>query len=192
VNTETEFISTKALHNTVNVTTESAGQSTTSSTEIYAKNGKVYIKVNGGSWTSTEATNPTVEPILSNLERDYVNPHYILDTFRQEANALEVSKEGEDYVLTVKLNNDARIRPFTKAATNNLTRDNGIIESDLNYKSLELSIYINKNDFVINKLKQKLELDIPLQGQYDATINQDQTIQFEGEVKEIILPAAVY
>ncbi len=193
VRTETEFISTKELHNTVEITTESGGRTQSTFTELYSKNDRVYIKnSNSNSWAKWDFTDSRIRPILDNLERDYVNPNYILDTFRHEANSLQVSTEGEDYVLTISLKDDQKIRPFTKAATTNLTRDNNITDSQLNYKSLDLSIYINKTDFIINKLTQKLELDIPLKGQYDSTINQEQTIQFKGEVKEIILPAEVY
>lgn len=189
---EVKFISTKELHSNAELTMEFNGQTERITKELYSKNGRVYIKDNNSlTWSKWDSTDPNIAPTLDNIERDF-NPRDVLDTFRHETNSLQTTTDRVNYILTLSLRDDARIRPFIKTGTTNLTQDNSMTNSQTNYKSLDLSIYINKTDFIIDKLEQKLEFDLSIPGQYDATVIQEQTTEFKGELKEILLPAEVH
>ncbi|SFJ08607.1 DUF6612 family protein [Thermoflavimicrobium dichotomicum] len=183
-----EYIDTDQLHLIEDLTTEAKGKETTIKTDLYIKDGMAYLKSNKiKNWKKMKPTSKLVEPFVDSLEYEYINPKFVIQLVKKEIKSIKMKETSTTYQLDLLLNDDQKAQPFIKGAKERLEHFQIGQEEKMKVHSFKLSLFINKTDFKLSKVTQEFELDLPLK-KSTLKIQQQQTVELQGEVKEIQLP----
>lgn len=172
--------------------------------ENYYVDGLMYTKSDPNPWIAVEGMD--LEEMQAQLQGQ--DPAEMMDQFNEMIEEISAEDGGEDaftmeeqddvYVITMDLDEEAsdKLMEIVKKqseATFEQLEKSGLpnVMEDMKIKSIKQVLHIDKESFVQKKIDQQMEMEMTIE-EAVMNINQDMTMDFQGEVtEEITVPEEI-
>lgn len=181
-------------HGIMDVDADAPGENYQIKMEMYTRDHEIFINM----VSDDESTDGWVKKRFQSGEKDEVQELFqgaqhdttkILNLFREEGKKVKLHEEADAYRLELTLQNDPRIRSyidFSDEDGQNIWNN----DDEIQYKSMTMTLWVDKKTFRQTKAEQTAELGIEENGK-SGYLKQHWTMVFQGEVQQVDIPADV-